>query len=98
MTFLWAGRDRLIPRSHADYVSELVPQVPQLEVACSGHFVNFVHFRCMEHAIVLATSRILDAEQGRALDPQRILTPCIAGRDESPEPFASRHTEAAAAG
>lgn len=98
MTFLWAGRDRLIPRSHADYVAELVPRVPQLEVACSGHFVNFVHFRCMEHAIVLATSRILDAEQGRALDPQRILTPCIAGAEAARDGFVSRRAEAAATG
>ena len=79
--FLWAGRDRLIPHAHADVVAELMPDAAQLEVACSGHFVNFLHFQCMEHAIALATSRILDAEQGRDREYQRILTPCIAGRE-----------------
>lgn len=79
--FLWAGRDRLIPRSHADAVAEILPEAAQLEVACSGHFVNFLHCRCMEHGIALATSRILDAEEGRERTSQRILTPCIAHLD-----------------
>ena len=85
MSFLWAGRDRLIPRSHSDFLSEIMPEASQLEVACSGHFVNFIHFRCMEHAIMLATSRILDAEQGLEIEPQRVLTPCIAHRGETPD-------------
>jgi len=81
--FLWAGRDWLIPEANADLVAERLPDAAQLEVPCSGHFVNFRHFRCMEHAIALATSRILDVEAGRACSGQRILTPCIADRDAS---------------
>jgi pimeloyl-ACP methyl ester carboxylesterase len=86
-SFLWAGRDRLIPKTHSAEVTRLLPGATQLEVACSGHFVNFVHFRCMEHAISLAASRILDAEQGRDHEPDRILTPCIAHREH---PLGSR--------
>lgn len=84
VSFLWAGRDRLIPRSHAPAVAEILPDAFQLEVACSGHFVNFIHFRCMEHAIALAASRILDCEQDRELERRRILTPCIAHRKREP--------------
>ena len=84
VSFLWAGQDRLIPRSHAAEVARLLPDASELEVACSGHFVNFIHYRCMEHAIGLATSRIFDREQGRQAERQRILTPCIARR--KPEP------------
>jgi pimeloyl-ACP methyl ester carboxylesterase len=87
VSFLWAGRDRVIPHSHAAEVAKRMPDASQLEVACSGHFVNFVHHRCMEHAITLATSRIFDAEQTREKDPHTILTPCIAHRE------ASRKTE-----
>jgi len=83
MTFLWAGRDRLIPRSHSEFLRELMPELSELEVACSGHFVNFVHFRCMEYGIALATSRVLDAEQGREVESQRVLTPCIAHRKDA---------------
>jgi pimeloyl-ACP methyl ester carboxylesterase len=88
VSFLWAGRDRMIPSSHAAEVVKRLPQAAQLEVACSGHFVNFIHFRCMEYAIALATSRILDHEQDRTRSGQRILTPCIAHRkpEASPEP------------
>jgi hypothetical protein len=49
--------------------------------------VNFVHHRCMEHAITLATSRIFDAEETRERNPHTVLTPCIAHRE------ASRKTE-----
>jgi pimeloyl-ACP methyl ester carboxylesterase len=85
VSFLWAGRDRLIPRSHAAEVAKRLPGASQLEVACSGHFVNFLHFRCMEHAIALAASRVLDSEQGRKLERRRILTPCIAQRERERE-------------
>jgi pimeloyl-ACP methyl ester carboxylesterase len=88
ISFLWAGRDRLIPRSHAAEVRDLMPEASHLEVACSGHFVNFIHFRCMERAIALATSRILDAELGRDRESQHILTPCIAHVKFAAEPAA----------
>jgi len=78
VAFLWAGRDRLIPRSHSVEVGRVFPAAFQLEVACSGHFVNFRHYRCMQHAMGLAASRILDAEGGRSRAFGKILTPCIA--------------------
>jgi pimeloyl-ACP methyl ester carboxylesterase len=79
-TFLWAGRDRLIPSTHAEDVAAAVPHVPQLEVACSGHFVNFVHYRCMEKAMALAVSRVLEIEEREAPIPDLTLTPCLAGQ------------------
>jgi pimeloyl-ACP methyl ester carboxylesterase len=91
-SFLWAGRDRLIPKSHADGVTEFLPHVPQLEVACSGHFVNFVHYRCMEHAMELAVREVLesDAQQGGGEDI-RIAAPCLSRkRAESSEKASPR--------
>jgi pimeloyl-ACP methyl ester carboxylesterase len=81
-TFLWAGRDFLIPRSHAKDVRRAMPQASHMEVPCSGHFVNFRHFRCMEHAIALATGRVLDEELGAERIGGRVLTPCLAEREE----------------
>jgi pimeloyl-ACP methyl ester carboxylesterase len=87
-TFLWAGRDALIPRSHQRAVAEVLPAAHQLEVPCSGHFVNGRHFRCMRHAIAMAVERtVLAAETDAGDRPQtgaRILSPCLADQ-RSPE-------------
>jgi pimeloyl-ACP methyl ester carboxylesterase len=93
-SFLWAGRDRLIPRSHSEDLLEIMPEAMQMEVPCSGHFVNFIHFMCMEHAIALAASRVLDAERGSEPIPARILTPCLSGRNAEDDPALGRRNEA----
>jgi len=85
-TFLWAGRDQLIPRSHAKDVRRAMPQASQMEVPCSGHFVNHVHYRCMEHAMALAAGRVLDEELGAGRIEGRVLTPCLAEGDGEAEP------------
>jgi pimeloyl-ACP methyl ester carboxylesterase len=81
--FLWAGRDRLIPHEHARAVAKVLRGVRQLEVPCSGHFVNGAHFRCLEHAMDLAVGHALDevGDASRAPRPHktRSLTPCLAG-------------------
>jgi pimeloyl-ACP methyl ester carboxylesterase len=85
VAFLWAGKDRLIPASHARDTAEVLPRAAQLEVACSGHFVNFLHFRCMERAITLATKRVLDAEAVNVTCADadggagHTITPCLGG-------------------
>jgi pimeloyl-ACP methyl ester carboxylesterase len=76
-TFLWAGRDGLIPKHHWDLVSETIPWAGQLEVPCSGHFVSGAHFRCMRHAIALAVCQTLEAERGERNPRQRTLSPCL---------------------
>jgi len=87
--FLWAGRDRLIPSTHAAEVARVLPQAAQLEVACSGHFVNFVHYRCMEHAIALAVGRVIELEradrepEAGVSQPPAALAPCLAGSELS---------------
>lgn len=88
--FLWAGKDRLIPGSHAEHVAEVLPHSQQLEVACSGHFVNFVHFRCMERAMAQAVARVVDLEARPARNPAPALTPCLAG-----QPMLAAETSAA---
>lgn len=80
VSFLWAGRDYLIPRSHAQHAAEVLPEASQLEVACSGHFVNFVHYVCMEHAMALATARMLEIEEKGAIEATPALAPCLAHR------------------
>lgn len=86
-TFLWAGRDALIPRSHAHDVFEVMPQAAQLEVACSGHFVSGRHYRCMRHAISLAVAHTLEAKRGAVVPSRghtpRVLTPCLANAREA---------------
>jgi len=88
-TFLWAGRDALVPLAHADRVAEALPSARQIEIACSGHFVSGEHFRCMQHAMQLAVEHTLQAaEHARAEGAaQRSLAPCLAGSPE-PEPVA----------
>ena len=93
--FLWAGRDHLIPRSHSQDLLEAMPSAAQMEVPCSGHFVNFVHYRCMEHAIALATARVLDEEVGMEAIGGRVLTPCFVADEEVEEPVRVRRHPAA---
>jgi hypothetical protein len=89
--FLWAGRDRLIPHDHAREVAKTLRGVRQLEVPCSGHFVNGTHFRCLDHAMALAVAHALDeTEVGAALRVRnshetRSLTPCLAGARTLPD-------------
>jgi hypothetical protein len=40
----------------------------------------------MEHAIALATTRVLDGEVGQVPAPDRVLTPCLVDREEHGEP------------
>ncbi len=84
-SFLWAGKDRLIPRTHAGEVAKLLPDASRLKVPCSGHFVNFRHFRCMEGAIAEAVFRVLEIEAGRSQAEARRRAPCMAGDGASVE-------------
>jgi pimeloyl-ACP methyl ester carboxylesterase len=82
-TFLWAGRDALIPRDHAVRLEDVMPRADQVEIPCSGHFVSGAHFRCMRHAIGLAVARTLAASprvpgRGRRRGA-RTLAPCVVG-------------------
>jgi len=83
--FLWAGRDWLIPREHAERVAETIPRALRLEVPCAGHFVNGVHYRCFEHAMALAVAHTADAARARSSNrrARRLLTPCLAGEAAS---------------
>jgi pimeloyl-ACP methyl ester carboxylesterase len=102
-TFLWAGRDALIPHRHMRDVRATLPSANQLEVPCSGHFVNGAHFRCMRHAISLAVARTLstehDAAAGRSGHGARTLAPCLTETGDLDEeaPAASAEPAAAAA-
>ena len=98
-TFLWAGRDALIPRDHARRLDGVLPRAGQVEVPCSGHFVSGAHFRCMRHAISLAVAHTLDAappgSARRKRRGARTLAPCLVGAsmlDEervAPEPLSA---------
>lgn len=86
--FLWAGRDALIPRRHADELAALLPWAHRMEVPCAGHFVSGRHFRCMRHAIALAVGRTLaDERRDVAAAGAHTVTPCLAGaREPDPDP------------
>jgi pimeloyl-ACP methyl ester carboxylesterase len=85
VAFVWAGRDRLIPRENAAHVHEALPWSHQIEAHCSGHFVNATHFRCMEQAMVLGVERVRDDALRSARGPRRrrapSLAPCLARRE-----------------
>lgn len=86
--FVWAGRDRLIPHDHAEYVRDALPGSHGIEAPCSGHFVNARHFRCMQHAMTLGITRVLEDRAGpsRRTQPRApSLAPCLAGRDHDCE-------------
>jgi pimeloyl-ACP methyl ester carboxylesterase len=92
--FVWAGRDRLIPRDHSRGVHEAIPWSHQIEAPCSGHFVNARHFRCMRHAMALGVTRVLeDAERSHRRRGRRAptLAPCLAGRGPTREAAHTNH-------
>jgi len=105
-TFLWAGRDSLIPAGNADEVAERVPRADRVEVACAGHFVSGRHFRCMRHAISLAVQHTLEAERGgtarRLASGGSTLAPCLTDASDldeeaaapNPAPHSARRTGA----
>jgi pimeloyl-ACP methyl ester carboxylesterase len=85
-SFLWAGRDHLIPRHHAARVAETIPRALWLEVPCAGHFVNGSHYRCLEHAMALAVVHTADAARSLPSSPsdRPLLTPCLSGEGPLP--------------
>jgi pimeloyl-ACP methyl ester carboxylesterase len=96
-TFVWGGRDGLIPSSHADDVSEVRPDADQVEVDCAAHFVSGPHFRCMRRATRLAVLRTLEAERGGTTRGLRILSRCVAGTTEPDDEHSAPIREAAEA-
>ena len=86
-SFLWCGRDALIPSDHGRFVAEALPGAQQLELACSGHFVHGPHYRCFNRAVVDAVEAVL-AAPGRP-EPARQGAPlqcaCVADADEAEE-------------
>jgi pimeloyl-ACP methyl ester carboxylesterase len=96
-TFLWAGRDALVPQRQADEVVAVLPRADRVEVPCSGHFVSGAHFRCMRHAITLAVGRTLEAERaGAARRFQRgaqTLAPCLADAWELDDELSAASSE-----
>ena len=89
-SFLWCGRDALIPAEHAGYVKRALHSAHQLELACSGHFVHGAHYRCFNRAVESAVGRVLDAPEGRAKGQRKgIDCPCIADLDEEAEAAAA---------
>jgi pimeloyl-ACP methyl ester carboxylesterase len=100
-TFVWGGRDGLIPSTHADDVADVQPGADQVEVACAAHFVSGPHFRCMRRAARLAVLRTLEAERDGAMRGLRILSRCVADvveRDDESNDIAAAPTAGAAGG
>ncbi len=103
ITFLWAGRDALIPRRHHEDVAAVLPGAPQIEVGCAGHFVSGAHFRCMRHGIALAVLRTVEIESGHAdskhaHEPGLVtLAPCLVGVPDPEEPPVASPVPAATA-
>jgi pimeloyl-ACP methyl ester carboxylesterase len=88
-TFLWAGRDTLIPTSHGRALETVLPSAHQIESPCAGHFVSGEHFRCMRDAVVMAAMRTLESadsdEPPRSRRGARSLAPCLADAAEFEE-------------
>lgn len=83
-SFLWCGRDALIPAEHAGFVARELPTAHQLEIACSGHFVHGPHYRCFNRAVADAVGRVVDAPQGRTRRRRNaIACACIAEEEEA---------------
>lgn len=96
-TFVWGGRDRLIPGDHVDRVAAVLATADQVEVTCAAHFVSGPHYRCMREAVVLAVKRTLEVEAGAA-PGLRIKAPCVTAVRERERRKRSRSPASAAAG
>jgi len=97
--FVWAGRDRLIPRDHQAGVRETLPEAHMVEIPCSGHFVNAGHHRCFERAMAGAVERVVaDAANGGKSPGDRapVLAPCRAGENDAPPSPDPEHAGAVA--
>jgi len=89
--FLWCGRDALIPRDHAEHVARALPRAQRLELACSGHFVHGLHYRCFERAVAEAVGALVEAEDEPARKRGRAPSSCaclVAREGEAPESVA----------
>jgi pimeloyl-ACP methyl ester carboxylesterase len=75
-TFVWGGRDGLIPSSHAADVMAVRSDCDHVEVDCAAHFVSGPHYRCMRRATTLAVVRTLEAARGDVTRGLRIHGPC----------------------
>lgn len=62
-SFLWLGRDALIPAENAGHVARALPRARQLELGCSGHFVHGAHYRCFNRATSDAIAAVLEAAE-----------------------------------
>lgn len=78
-TFVWGGRDRLIPASHAGDVAAVRADCDHVEVECAAHFVSGPHYRCMRRATTLAVLRTLEAARGDVVRGLRIQGTCVVG-------------------
>ena len=81
-TFVWGGRDGLIPSSHAAEVASVRPGCDHVEVDCAAHFVSGPHYRCMRRATALAVIRTLEVARGDTTRGLRIHGTCVV---ETPE-------------
>lgn len=101
-TFVWGGRDALIPSSHAADVASVRSDCDHVEIDCAAHFVSGPHYRCMRNATVLALLRTLEASRGAVTRGLRIHGSCAVVSPEpefeAPPPRADRAHAAGAAG
>jgi pimeloyl-ACP methyl ester carboxylesterase len=81
-TFVWGGRDGLIPKSHATDVAAIRSDCDHVDVECAAHFVSGPHYRCMRRATTLAVLRTLEAASGDVTRGLFIQAPCVV---EAPE-------------
>ena len=90
LTFVWAGRDALLPAGQPDRVDEVLPESRRIDIPCSGHFVSGRHFRCFQEAVVGALVQARDDVRARedprtpAPGPVHQVRPCL--YREKPEP------------
>jgi pimeloyl-ACP methyl ester carboxylesterase len=86
--FVWGGRDRLIPRDHAEAVAALLPLGHHAYIPCSGHFMNGRHFGCFEGAMADAVVRASRPPRRRRGARGLSVTPCRAHAEAARQPAA----------
>ncbi len=95
--FVWGERDALIPASHAAAVAALLPRAHHVKVACSAHFMNGRHQRCLETAMASAVLHTLDAAAPPAAARRRrarfVAAPCLS----TASPAAARRSKTSSA-
>jgi pimeloyl-ACP methyl ester carboxylesterase len=81
--FVWGERDQLVSLRFSHAVARACPDVPQVLLPCTGHWVNGPHHRCLAEAVAglvtgMLEGAVLEADREHKSGVRFVTRPCIA--------------------